>query len=155
MTLREFGLPVMYVLLVGALSWQAGCQGTDLGRFCVVGAEPSIAEEKLNSKAPECEERLCLAQRGYRCADDDTSCDTAPERQLPLKPMCTVPCSRNADCKGGDTNINGCTHYVCQNPVWGSEYDGCYCVCLDFVRSSTGDPMDKAAFNASDQACGN
>ncbi len=156
MRIRELGPTAVYVLILLVVTWSAGCQGSDLGRFCVVGAEPTdTAEEKLNTSAPECESRLCLSQRGYRCADGEASCSLELAKQLPLKPMCTQPCSRNSDCSAGDVNINGCRQYVCQRPAWGTPYSGCFCSCLDYMRDSSGTPIDKTTFNNSDESCGN
>ena len=156
MRIREIGPLALYIVVVLVATWSVGCQGSDLGRFCVVGAEPTdTAEEKLNTTAPECEQRLCLSQRGYLCADGAASCSLEPSKQVPLKPMCTVSCGQNADCGGGDVNINGCQQYVCQKPAWGTTYRGCFCSCLDYIRDSGGAPISKAAFNASGDACGN
>ena len=157
MPIRDIGPLAVFLVLM--MPWLPACQNSDLGRFCVVGADPTdpstAAEEKLNTSAPECEQRLCLGQRGYRCANGDASCVSSPNSHLPLKSICTQPCTQNADCTGGDENINGCRRYVCQKPAFGVMYDDCFCGCLDYMRDADGHPLELGAFNASNGACGN
>ena len=136
----------------------AGCSQRDLGRYCFVGAEAgdntnTMALTILNTEAPECGERLCLKQGGYKCADGAETCLTEPTNQEKIASMCTSECEENADCKGSDENVNGCSNYVCQKPSSVTQFEQCYCICLDYIRDSEGRPVTKEAYNLSDQAC--
>ncbi len=133
----------------------AGCDQNDTGRYCFVGAEGgensnTMSLTILNTEAPECGQRLCLKQGGYRCTDPDQLCDTNPAEnpQLIINPMCTKECSKNSDCEKSDENVNGCKKYVCQEQGAETGFgDHCICVCLDFIRTATGASIDVETFN--------
>jgi hypothetical protein len=134
----------------------AGCNQSDLGRYCFVGAEGgentnTMSLTILNTEAPECGERLCLKQGGFKCADGVENCSAAPDDQVKIQPMCTMECTENKDCEKSDENVNGCTKFVCQEQ--GSETgfgDHCICVCLDYLRTETGAAISVETFNAED-----
>ena len=140
----------------------AGCSQKDLGRYCFVGASSdsntNAAETMvltiLNPEAPECAERLCLKQGGYKCPADQTSCETAYTTWIALRPMCTMECETNSDCEVGDDNVNKCKNFVCQSQGAETGFGGhCICVCLDYLRDDDGDVLSKDAFNQSETAC--
>jgi hypothetical protein len=141
------------LLLVSVLI--AGCNQNDLGRYCFVGAEGgentnTDALTILNTEAPECGQRLCLKQGGYRCTDPDQSCVGSPtdNPQIKINPMCTKECSKNSDCEKSDENVNGCKKYVCQEQGAETGFgDHCICVCLDFIRTDSGAGIDVDTFN--------
>lgn len=147
-------------LLLFVSVFVVGCNQSDLGRYCFVGADDSsntntMALTILNTEAPECAERLCLKQGGFKCVDGEENCSGAPDNQEKIAPMCTMECSENKDCKKSDENVNGCSKFVCQ--AQGEETgfgDHCICVCLDFIRNE-GIPIDESLFNSDDdyQAC--
>lgn len=143
----------------------AGCNQNDLGRYCFVGSqttdpEADMALTILNTEAPECGERLCLKQGGYRCTDPEMLCDLNPDdnKRLKINPMCTMECKKNADCEKSDENVNACRKYVCQEQGDETGFgEHCICVCLDFIRSAE-HPIDLATFNDPNRdhnACGN
>jgi hypothetical protein len=139
---------VPLVLFVSVLI--AGCSQNDLGRYCFVGAEGGDPFLKiLNLEAPECGERLCLKQGGYKCTGESDNCTLESDERAKLQPMCTNECSENGDCEKSDENVNGCRKYVCQRqgPETDTFKDHCICVCLDFIRSESGDPIDAETFN--------
>lgn len=133
-------------LLVG------GCSQKDLGRYCFVGVEGGDNSnagslQALNTEAPECGERLCLQQGGYKCSDGSTAC--SEDKRVKLQPMCTQECGSNADCEKTPDNVNGCSKYVCQRQGDETGFgDHCICVCLDFLRDGNGAPIEEADFNS-------
>jgi len=133
---------VPLLLFVSVLT--AGCNQNDLGRYCFVGAEGgensnTLALTILNTEAPECGQRLCLKQGGYKCAEEDVNCSATPAAQVKIQSMCTKECSKNKDCEKSDENVNGCKKYVCQEQGAETGFgDHCICVCLDFIRTETG-----------------
>lgn len=144
---------VPLLLLVSVLS--AGCNQNDLGRYCFVGADEggntnTMALTILNLEAPECGERLCLKQGGYRCDNPDLPCAANPadNPQVKIQSMCTMECSENKDCEKSDENVNGCRKFVCQKQGAETGFgDHCICVCLDYIRNPTGNAIDVATFN--------
>lgn len=140
-------LSAFFVLLV------SGCSQRDLGRYCFVGAEGGSNSNTgditiLNPEAPECGERLCLRQGGYKCLNDLTSCPT-PADQAALRSMCTIECETNKDCKETDENVNGCSKYVCQRQGEMSGFPNrCICVCLDYIRDTAGASISESEFNS-------
>ncbi len=130
-----------------------GCNQNDLGRYCFVGAEggdnSSGSLTFLNPEAPECGERLCLKQGGYKCSDDSENCSSSQDLQEKINPMCTKECSDNSDCKGSEENVNGCTKYVCQRQGTETGFgDHCICVCLNYIRNESGSEIDLETFNS-------
>jgi len=149
---------LLFVLVVGA-----GCNQNDLGRYCFVGADEggensnTMALTILNLEAPECGERLCLKQGGFKCEDPDVPCSGDPESQVKIQSMCTRECSENKDCEKSDENVNGCRKYVCQEQGAETGFDDhCICVCLDYIRNELGNTIDYSTFNANADysACG-
>jgi hypothetical protein len=134
----------------------AGCNQNDVGRYCFVGAEGGAnsnvdALTILNTEAPECGQRLCLKQGGYRCTNQDLPCvaDTNENPKIKINPMCTKECGKNKDCEKSDENVNGCRKYVCQEQGAETGFgDHCICVCLDFIRDEgSGNPITEQEFN--------
>lgn len=144
---------VPLVLFVSVLI--AGCSQNDLGRYCFVGAEGGDNSNTatflkiLNLEAPECGERLCLKQGGYKCTGELDNCPVESGDRAKLQPMCTKECGENKDCEKSDENVNGCKKYVCQKQgsETGTFEDHCICVCLDFIRDEFGNPIDTETFN--------
>jgi len=147
-TARILPLVVSVAILLGA------CSQRDLGRYCFVGAEGgensnTFALAILNTEAPECGDRLCLKQKGWKCPDDAEGCLDPPVNPEKLRPMCTRECEKNKDCQTGDENVNGCRKFVCQTQGAETGFgDHCICVCLDYIRDSGGNPVDVAVFNS-------
>ena len=144
--MRTLVLSALFVLLA------AGCSQRDLGRYCFVGAEGTGNSNAgdvtiLNTEAPECGERLCLQQGGYKCVDGSNACPTAANQE-DLRAMCTLECEVNKDCKETDENVNGCGNYVCQRQPETSGFPNrCICVCLDFIRDTNGNSISESEFN--------
>jgi len=137
-------------LLVG------GCSQKDLGRYCFVGvsggnntnANATVGDlQALNTEAPECGERLCLQQKGYKCSDGSTACDV--DVRVKLQPMCTQECKKNSDCEKTNDNVNGCSKFVCQQQGEETGFGNhCICVCMDFIRDANGNPVTEADFKS-------
>ncbi len=131
----------------------AGCNQNDLGRYCFVGAEGgensnSMSLTILNTEAPECGERLCLKQGGYKCVEGVDNCSTIPEDQVKIQPMCTKECTENKDCEKSDENVNSCAKYVCQEQGAETGFgEHCICVCLDYIRNESGNPITVETYN--------
>lgn len=140
-------------LLVFVSVITAGCNQSDLGRYCFVGAQTDNSNAEgaitiLNTEAPECGERLCLKQGGYKCADGAENCAGNTAEQVKVQSMCTMECSKNKDCEKSDENVNGCKKYVCQEQGAETGFgDHCICVCLDFIRTETGASIPVETFN--------
>lgn len=131
----------------------AGCNQSDLGRYCFVGAQTTNSNAEgsitiLNTEAPECGERLCLKQGGYKCTAGAENCAGNTAEQEKVQAMCTSECSENKDCEKSDENVNGCKSYVCQEQGAETGFgDHCICVCRDFIRTDTGASITAEQFN--------
>ncbi len=132
----------------------AGCNQNDLGRYCFVGAEGgensnTMSLTILNTEAPECGQRLCLKQGGFRCTDESVNCSGDPSSQVKIQPMCTKECTENKDCEKSDENVNGCSKYVCQQQGEETGFGNhCICVCLDYLRTDSGASISVETFKA-------
>jgi hypothetical protein len=138
----------------------AACSQRDLGRYCFVGAEGGQNSNTssitiLNTEAPECGERLCLKQGGYKCVDGATNCSAAPDNQALPQSICTQECTANKDCEKTSENVNGCSKFVCQAQGLETGFgDHCICVCLDYLRDDDGNVLTVDEFNSdTEQAC--
>ncbi len=146
----------LVVLVVGLA---AGCESTDLGRYCVVGQavpdvtftpdDPQPSVTVLNIEAPECSDRVCLQQGPYarfpgaamgQCNQDNCQppyfCNEQQLCVYKVKAFCTHLCKKHADCKSGNQDSNGdvCSQFVCHKQGAGEPLAGhCVCVCKDFL----------------------
>jgi hypothetical protein len=146
---------IVHLLLpLFALGLSVACNQTDLGRYCFVGTETGNANGNgsgtttaLNTEAPECGERLCVKQQGWRCLDGTSTCPEA-NRQIYPQATCTKECTKHDDCNQGNENVNSCGKFVCQKQGTETGFgDHCICVCLDFLRDVDGNSVDLEEFN--------
>ncbi len=160
------------VLLVLA-AMGAGCEETDLGRYCIVGQQVPKIENMdfqqetqpsltiLNIQAPECQDRLCIQQGPYARflagnTQDASSCPAPYEMKnssggypvcvYKVRAFCSHECKHHSDCGGGPEDSNGdmCTKFVCHKQGENEPFEGhCICVCKDFLTNPQTDEFYK------------
>ncbi len=150
-------------LVLLAVGLVAGCESTDLGRYCVVGQQipdvkfspddPQPSVTVLNIEAPECADRICLQQgpqarfpawSGDQCNQENCHPPFECNQGIcvyRVKAFCTHLCKKHSDCKGGNQDANGdvCSEFVCHKQSAGEPLEGhCICVCKDFLIKEGG-----------------
>lgn len=126
---------------------------SDLGSVCVVLPDFSGATIfSVDDDSEDCASRLCLKQEGYRCRDGLESCPDEADRQKVMT-YCSRSCETSDDCRGGGSDVNQCSRYVCAKSSAAGVGPDCSCVCLDFIRGEDGLPINRESFDSSSIAC--
>ena len=144
-------------LVVLAVGLVAGCESTDLGRYCVVGQEvpdvifspddPQPSVNILNIEAPECTDRVCLQQGPYARRPGSVVGQCNPESCPP--PYSCVP----ADPTDPNSTATVCAYkvkafctHLCKkhDDCKGGNQDANGDVCSQFVchKQGIGEPLE-------------
>jgi len=115
------------------LLFAAGCEQKDLGRYCVVGFDPSTGGngvKAINPEAPECIERLCVLQSRVATVNNEEVNQTVQ--------YCSQKCGSDGECKGGDKPEYCDSGFVCVRlgDETGQLSGKCICECRDFLTEA-------------------